>query len=340
MSEEEFREKYTTMSEEVLQTEKHPPHQSDLGSKCDDLKFDTKLKTHENDSRSDSEQVELEINDNTQSVNESSSDTVLLPRDNKRMHITISSSDTSSSDSRMSRKSVHEMFDKLHRNRAKHRTFSADEVLFIRKGAEDAIQFNFSKPFTFTVPFEEWKQVWNTKTNKPVGKSAYPEVFQKMFTGMKIPCSYNSNGYQVLSKNSELGVVKFKGYCRKARTQEIEDENEKCQMSFSVYMQSIAQDQPVQFRVEADGSFQTVQKHNTARQIRGVRREKLRHTSKHEKPKKMYLDAMTSVEDFQFFHGNLPAQSLEVFQVTPLFVSKIYKIPGLFLYCLFYNVYL
>jgi hypothetical protein len=166
---------------------------------------------------------------------------------------------------------------------------------------------------------------------KPLKGTGYVDLIVQEFEKMKIPCSYNSNGFTPLSSNSKLGTIKFRGYCRtgtkysskaqEAPASQVSDaspkhekecEEPKCTTKFNVYMQPHSGDGPVQFIVRTTGEFFACQKFNTSRQIRNSRRDALRKESRHEKAKKLYLDGISKLQDFRYFHGNLPAQSLDV----------------------------
>jgi len=117
-------------------------------------------------------------------------------------------------------------------------------------------------------------------------------------------------------KKSTRGTIKFRGYCRSGgKTKSNESSVDVCDMKFTIYIQAYNdEDVEIKFSVETEGQFAPIQRHNKSRPITGTRIEVLRGKSKHEKPKKLYLDGFTHVEDFQFFHGNLSRQSLAVFQ--------------------------
>jgi len=66
--------------------------------------------------------------------------------------------------------------------------------------------------FDIQIHTPTWKKVWTMEENKP--KGSYLVVLQPAINISGIPCSYLSNGCDILKPGSQLGVVKFKGYCR------------------------------------------------------------------------------------------------------------------------------
>jgi len=94
----------------------------------------------------------------------------------------------------------------------KRRSFSASDIAFVKEIPFPIEKVQVEKCFTIEINHNSWSEVWDMKKMKPKGD--YPQVLQQALAEKNIPCSYFSNGYQKLTKDSKLGAVKLRGYCK------------------------------------------------------------------------------------------------------------------------------
>jgi hypothetical protein len=172
------------------------------------------------------------------------------------------------------------------------------------------------KTFKISLPLQNWNLVWDLSLQKPLKGTEYVDLIVQEFEKMKIPCSYNSNGFTPLSSNSKLGTIKFRGYCRTGTKysskalgapaaqasdanpkHENECENPNVQRNSTCTCIQVMG--PCSLSCEQLANFQARQKFNTSRQIRSSRRDTIKKESRHQKAKKLYLDGISKLQDLE-----------------------------------------